>query len=88
MSENIINRNDLINWYINFLKNRLGELDIKDIENKPFSDLGLDSMDAIILAGEMEVRFRLQFEPEIFLNKDNFSGVLNALGINIKLHLV
>jgi acyl carrier protein len=43
---------------------------------RPFSDHGLDSMDAVVMAGEMEEHFAIEIDPGLFLQETMTMGEL------------
>jgi len=43
---------------------------------RPFSDYGLDSLDAVVMAGEMEEHFSVELDPGIFLQEATTLGAL------------
>jgi acyl carrier protein len=45
---------------------------------RPFSDYGLDSMDAVVMAGEMEEHFAMEIDPGLFLQETTTLGELIA----------
>jgi len=45
---------------------------------RPFSDYGLDSMDAVVMAGEMEEHFAIEIDPALFLQESSSLGELIA----------
>jgi acyl carrier protein len=51
-----------------------GEIDLF----RPFSDYGLDSMDAVVMAGEMEEHFAAEIDPALFLQESMTLGELIA----------
>jgi acyl carrier protein len=51
---------------------------------RPFSDYGLDSMDAVVMAGEMEEHFAIEIDPGIFLQETMTLGELIAQEFDAK----
>jgi acyl carrier protein len=51
-----------------------GEIDLY----RPFTDYGLDSMDAVVMVGEMEAHFRQELDPATFLQEATSLGEIIA----------
>jgi|SRR4051812_379841 acyl carrier protein len=59
--------------YVAHLVNKpVGEVDLY----RPFSDYGLDSLDAVVMAGEMEEHFAVELDPAMFLEEATTLGEL------------
>ena len=65
------------NWATVYLAHLLdlpaGEIDLM----RGFADYGLDSLDAVVMAGEMEAHFGVDIDPALFLRPEPI-GVLIA----------
>jgi acyl carrier protein len=52
--------------------------------DKPIGDYGLDSVDAILMAGELEEAFSIEIYPASFIQCDSFEAVVVELAANIE----
>jgi len=46
-----------------------------------FADYGLDSMDAVVMAGEMEAHFGIDIEPALFLRAEPIGVLIAEFGV-------
>jgi acyl carrier protein len=70
----------LRDWVVRYLA-RLLELDEQHIDlNKSLGEFGLDSVDAMIMAGELEEHFGIETDPSIFFECDTAQELLDAWG--------
>jgi acyl carrier protein len=53
-----------------------GEVDLM----RGLADYGLDSMDAVVMAGEMEVHFGIEIDPALFLRPAPLGVLIAELG--------
>jgi acyl carrier protein len=51
--------------------------------DKGFSSYGLDSVDAVLMAGELEEAFGIEIDPARFLQFDSFQAIIAALAADI-----
>lgn len=65
-------------WVIEYLS-RVLQIDRRDVDlRKGLGAFGLDSVDALIMAGELEEHFGVEIEPTVLLEFDSFQGMLDA----------
>ncbi len=43
-------------------------------------EYGLDSMDAVVMAGELEDHFQLEIDPAVFLRQDSLGALIDGIG--------
>ncbi len=68
-----------VTWYESFLGQRLGAVPAHCTPQTTFADLGLDSMDAVVMAGHLEDTLGRRLEPEVFLTHACLAEVIEAL---------
>lgn len=68
-----------VTWYESFLGQRLGALPAHCTPQTPFAELGLDSMDAVVMAGHLEDVLGRRLEPEVFLTHACLADVIDVL---------
>lgn len=66
-------------WYEAFLAQRLGAVPTHCTPQTAFAELGLDSMDAVVMAGHFEDVLGRPLEPEVFLTHSCLAEVIDAL---------
>jgi acyl carrier protein len=75
------NDNDRIaprDWVMRYLA-RLLEIDERHIDlKKSLGEFGLDSVDAMIMAGEFEEYFRIETDPSLFFDCETIQDLLDA----------
>jgi acyl carrier protein len=75
------NDNDRIaprDWVVRYLA-RLIEIDGSQIDlRKSLSELGLDSVDSMIMAGEFEEYFGVETDPSLFFDCETIQDLLDA----------
>jgi len=65
-------------WVVRYLA-RLLELDERHIDlGKSLGEFGLDSVDAMIMAGEFEEHFQTETDPSLFFDCDTVQDLLDA----------
>jgi acyl carrier protein len=47
--------------------------------DRTLSDYGLDSVDAVLMAGELEAAFEIEIDPAIFIRFDTFEAMVVGL---------
>jgi acyl carrier protein len=50
---------------------------------KGLSTYGLDSVDAVLMAGELEEAFGIEIDPASFIQYDSFGAIIAALALDI-----
>ncbi len=69
-------------WIINFLVSLL-DIDPNEISGDiRFNAIGLDSVDAVVMAGAMEEHFNVEVDAVLFLRNSNINGLLADLQEN------
>jgi len=66
-------------WYRVFLVQRLGAVPEGCTSKTAFADLGLDSMDAVVMAGHLGDAFGWSVEPEVFLTHTCLDEVIDTM---------
>lgn len=74
-----MSEDQILKWFHNFLCERLGTPPPGYSQLTPFSSMGLDSMDAVIMAGHLEEAMGRTVDPEVFLTRRCLAEVLNTL---------
>jgi acyl carrier protein len=69
----------VVAWYEGFLEQRLGSVPAGCTSDTKFVDLGLDSMDSVVMAAHLEDALHQPLEPEMFLAHACLSGVIDTL---------
>ncbi|GAC1305147.1 MAG: acyl carrier protein [Steroidobacteraceae bacterium] len=67
---------DLRDWVRGHLGRLLGMAPEAIALDRKLSDYGLDSVDGILMAGELEDRFSVEVDPAIFLQCPNFEAMV------------
>lgn len=68
-----------VEWFEGFLIKRFGSVPASCTAQTSFADLGLDSMDAVVMAGLLEDALAMPLEPEIFLTQTCLADVIDLL---------
>jgi len=65
-------------WMVDYLKT---SLDLPDdfTTSMRFDSYGIDSVEAVIMAGVMELEFGIQMEPRYFFSEPSVEGVITEL---------
>ena len=63
-------------WATAYLAHLVGKAEGEIDLYRPFNDYGLDSLDAVVMAGEMEEHFRVEIDPALFLTDTTTLGEL------------
>jgi acyl carrier protein len=65
-------------WVVRYLAELL-QISPRDIDlGKSLGDFGLDSVDAVIMAGELEEHFGVEIDPSVVFEFDTLQGMLEA----------
>lgn len=67
-------------WLAAYLGRLLGIAPATVAFDRTLADYGLDSVDAIMMAGELEDSFGLEMDPASFLRYANFEELIVGLG--------
>ena len=70
-------------WVRNHLAQVRGVTPESVTVDKKLSNYGLDSVDAVLMAGELEEAFGIEIEPAHFLACDSFSEIITTLSADI-----
>jgi acyl carrier protein len=70
---------DLRSWVRQQLAQRLGRSSEDIVLDKSIEDFGLDSIDAVELAGELEQALGIEIDPAAFLNNPTLEASIAAL---------
>jgi acyl carrier protein len=66
-------------WLRNHLARVLGAEPATISLDRTLGDYGLDSVDGILIAGELEEKFGIEIEPATFIRFDTFESMIVAL---------
>jgi phthiocerol/phenolphthiocerol synthesis type-I polyketide synthase B len=69
----------LRNWVRTHLAHLLGVASDSIALDKSLADYGLDSVDAVLMAGELEEALNLEIDPASFLQFDTFEQMIAAV---------
>jgi acyl carrier protein len=65
-------------WVVRYLASLLG-IDAADVDlTKGLGEYGLDSVDAMIMAGQLEDHFQIEIDPAVFFEYDTLQQMLDA----------
>jgi acyl carrier protein len=79
-SENIDSPATRERWVVCYLAKVLG-IDQSNVDlRKGLGEYGLDSVDAMIMAGEFEEHFGVEIDPSLLFEVNNFQEMLEAWG--------
>ncbi|HSZ73449.1 MAG TPA: acyl carrier protein [Rhizomicrobium sp.] len=67
------------NWVRRHLAKVLGVAPDEIAFDRTLGHYGLDSVDAVLMAGEMEEALRIEIDPASFLQYENFEQMIAAL---------
>jgi phthiocerol/phenolphthiocerol synthesis type-I polyketide synthase B len=73
-----LNAENASRWAKAYIAHLLGRAAAEIDLFRPFTDCGLDSMDAVVMAGEMEEHFGVELDPGLFLQEATTLGELIA----------
>jgi acyl carrier protein len=73
-----LNAANAARWARAYLAHLLGKAEADVDLFRPFSSYGLDSMDAVVMVGEMEEHFAAELDPAMFLQEATSLGELIA----------
>lgn len=65
-------------WMVDYLKTIL-DLPSDFSTSMKFASYGIDSVEAVIMAGVMELEFGITMEPHFFFNEPSIEGVISEL---------
>lgn len=73
-----LDANALKEWIVNYISSVL-EISADAVAASPsFAAIGLDSLEAVIMAGVMEEEFGVQIEPSMFFDDPTINGLIDA----------
>ena len=75
----MIEEEKLRDWVCQYLARLLGQSPQTIALDCTLADYGLDSVDSIIMAGELEFAFDLEIDPATFLQYDTIEAMVVAL---------
>ena len=73
---------DVRAWIVNFLVDLLDADPVNIKGDTRFHAIGLDSVDAVVMAGAMEEHFAVELEAGLFLRNSTIDGLLADLQAN------
>ncbi len=71
-------------WVRGHLAHVLGVAPESIALDKPLSSYGLDSIDAVLMAGELEEAFGIEIDPASFIECDSFEAIIVLLASDIE----
>ena len=66
-------------WLREYLGQLLGIAPAAIVLERSLNDYGLDSVDAVLMAGEMEVAFAIEIDPASMLQHPTFAAMITAV---------
>jgi acyl carrier protein len=73
----------LRDWVRGHLARHVGVAPEEIVFDRTLGDYGLDSVDAVLMAGELEEALGIEIDPAAFIQLDTFEQMIAALGSNI-----
>jgi acyl carrier protein len=70
---------DLRRWVRQHLGHLLNVAPDSIALDRTLSDYGLDSVDGVLMAGELEDAFRIEVDPAVFMTFDTFEAMIVGL---------
>jgi len=70
---------DLRNWVRQHLGHLLNVAPETVALDRTLSDYGLDSVDGVLMAGELEDAFKIEVDPAVFMTFDTFEAMIVGL---------
>ena len=78
----MLRSDEVLTWIRGYLSDLL-DIDAEEIKTSdPLRDFGMDSSDAVVLAGVMEEQFDLELEPALFLRNATLDDLITDLKSN------
>ena len=74
----------LRDWVRNHLASLLGVPQDSIVLDQSLADYGLDSVDAVLMAGELEETLNIEIDPASFLQYDTFEQMIVAVAAGLK----
>jgi acyl carrier protein len=74
----------LRDWVRNHLASLLAVSPESVVLDRSLADYGLDSVDAVLMAGELEEALDIEIDPASFLQYDTFEQMIVALAVGLK----
>jgi acyl carrier protein len=78
----MLNEDVVTDWIMGFLMSLLNLGPSEISAESRFYNLGLDSVDAVVMAGAMEEHFKTQIDATIFLRNSTLAELLADLKVN------
>ena len=75
-----MNEQQLRDWIRGHLAQRVGVPPEEIAFDRTLGDYGLDSVDAVLMAGELEEALGIEIDPAAFIQFDTFERMITALG--------
>jgi len=66
-------------WMANYIGQVLNLESLDGIANRPFSELGMDSAEVVIMTGVMEEEFGFEIDAELPFASPTINGLVDAL---------
>lgn len=79
-----MNEQQLRDWIRGHLAQRVGVAGEEIAFDRTLGDYGLDSVDAVLMAGELEEAFGIEIDPAAFIQFDTFEQMIAALGAKFR----
>lgn len=78
MTDNLLNAEQLRVWMVDYISAVLDLGKEKIGTDAPFDSYGLDSAEAVIMAGVMEEEFHREIDPNMFFDDPSIDGVVRS----------
>jgi acyl carrier protein len=72
---------ELQNWVRGHLAQLVGLVPESIALDRTLADYGLDSIDAVVMAGELEDHFRIEIDPASFIRFATFEAMIAGLAV-------
>lgn len=78
MTDAPINARKLRAWMVEYIASVLGVDENRINLSQPFDVYGLDSAEAVIMAGVMEEEFKVEIDPNVIFEDPSIDGVVRS----------
>jgi acyl carrier protein len=78
------NEQELQEWVRQHLARSAGVAPESIVFDRKLGDYGLDSVDAVLMAGELEDHFGIEIDPASFIQHTNFETMLSSLNTAVQ----
>lgn len=78
MTDAVLPAERLRDWMVDYISSVLGVDKDRVGLSAPFDSYGLDSAEAVIMAGVMEEEFQKEIDPNLFFDEPSIAGVVRS----------